>query len=64
MNALDSIEFGSKTRSNLGLKNDDGVSLEFLGEFMQEFANHSIGIDLSDVNFDVTSESLQKHADE
>lgn len=35
MNALDSIEFGSKTRSGVGLKKDDGVSLEFLGEFMK-----------------------------
>ena len=64
MNALDSIEFRSKTRSGPGLKNDDGVSLEFLGEFMKEFANQSVGMDLSDVNFEVTSESSQKHADE
>lgn len=64
MNALDSIEFRSKTRSGPGLKDDDGVSLEFLGEFMKEFANQSVGMDLSDVNFEVTSESSQKHADE
>ena len=64
MNALDSIEFRSKTRSGLDLMEDDGVSLEFLGEFMKKFANHSIGMDLSDVNFEVTSEKSQRHADE
>jgi hypothetical protein len=64
MNALDSTEFGSKTRSGVGLKEDDGVSLEFLGKFMEKFANDSIGMDLSDVNFEVTSESSQRHADE
>lgn len=57
MNALESIEFRSKTRSGVGLKEDDGVSLEFLGEFMKTFSNHSVGMDLSDVNFEVTSES-------
>jgi hypothetical protein len=57
MNALDSIEFGSKTRSGVGLKEDDGVSLEFLGKFMKKFANDSVGMDLSDVNFEVTSAS-------
>lgn len=64
MNALDSIEFGSKTRSGVGLKEDDGVSLEFLGEFMKQFANHSVGMDLSDVNFEVTPIGSQRHADE
>jgi len=55
MNALDSMEFGSKTRSGMD-KEDDGVSLEFLGEFMKQFATDSVGLDLSDVNFEVTSE--------
>jgi len=35
MNALDTVEFRSKTRSGKGLKYDDGVTLEFLGEFMK-----------------------------
>ncbi len=51
MNALDSIEFKSKTRSSPQQEGNDGVTLAFLSEFMKYFANQSIGIDLSDVNF-------------
>ena len=64
MNALDTVEFRSKTRSGKGLKYDDGVTLEFLGEFMKQFAPNSVGMDLSDVNFEVTTERSQRHADE
>lgn len=63
MNALDTVEFRSKTRSGKGLKYDDGVTLEFLGEFMKQFAPKSVGMDLSDVNFEVTADSTQRHAD-
>lgn len=63
MNALDSREFKSKTRS-IASKENDGVSLEFLGEFMKHFASQSIGLDLSDVNFEVTKTSQPRHADE
>lgn len=64
MNALDSTEFGSKTRSGVGLKEDNGVSMKFLSQFMKQFSNDSIGMDLSDVNFEVTKEGSQRHADE
>ena len=63
MNALDTVEFRSKTRSGSGLREEDGVTLEFLGEFMKVFARNSVGMDLSDVNFEITSDSSQKHAD-
>lgn len=64
MNALDSTEFKSKTRSYNTYKENDGITLDFLGEFMDHFASQSIGMDLSDVNFEVTKESLSRHADE
>jgi hypothetical protein len=64
MNALDSIEFKSKTRSYNTYKENDGVTLDFLAEFMKHFAGQSIGMDLSDVNFEVTKESSCRHADE
>ena len=65
MNALSSIEFRSKTRTGNELcEYEDGVSLEFLGDFMKHFAGNSVGMDLSDVNFEVTAESSQRHADE
>jgi len=51
MNALDSSEFKSKTRSQPSLKEGDGISMSFLEKFMEYFANQSIGMDLSDVNF-------------
>lgn len=64
MNALDSLEFKSKTRSYKTYKENDGVTLAFLSEFMNHFAGQSIGMDLTDVNFEVTRESTSKHADE
>lgn len=64
MNALDSTEFKSKTRNDRALMENYGVTLEFLGEFLQYFASQSIGMDLSDVNFEVTKESSSRHADE
>ena len=65
MNALDSTEFKSKTRSyNTYSQENDGVTLEFLSEFMNQFASQSIGMDLSDVNFEVTKENSCRHADE
>lgn len=64
MNALDSLEFSSKTRSDSTLKENDGVTLAFLGEFMKYFAGQSIGMDLSDVNFQVAEDSSARHADE
>ena len=55
MNALDSEEFRSKTRGNLISETQpNGVSLDFLSEFMQEFTSRSVGLDLSDVNFEIT----------
>lgn len=51
MNALDTAEFRSKTRSYDITNEEDGVTLEFLGEFMNAFAPNSVGMDLSDVNF-------------
>lgn len=64
MNALDSTEFKSKTRSYNTPKENDGITLDFLGEFMEHFAPHSIGMDLSDVNFEVANDSSCRHADE
>jgi hypothetical protein len=64
MNALDTVDFPSKTRSGNSLNYEDGVTLEFLSKFMRQFAPNSIGMDLSDVNFEVTTFSSQRHADE
>lgn len=64
MNALDFSEFKSKTRSHTDLKEGDGITLAFLEKFMKYFANQSIGLDLSDVNFLVANEGQQRHADE
>lgn len=64
MNALDSLEFKSKTRSANHLQENDGVTLAFMAEFMKHFAPHSVGMDLSDVNFQVTTDSSSRHADE
>lgn len=55
MNALDFSEFKSKTRSQIDLKDGDGITLAFLEKFMKYFANQSIGMDLSDVNFSVAN---------
>lgn len=64
MNALDSLEFKSKTRNDSRpFHENDGVTMEFLNEFMSEFANQSIGMDLSDVNFQVTKDNACRHAD-
>ena len=58
MNALDSEDFRSKTRGNtVSTTHPDGVSLDFLTEFMKEFTCHSVGMDLSDVNFEITKET-------
>ena len=64
MNALDSMEFRSKTRRSLVSGGNDGVTLDFLTEFIRKFTRHSIGMDLSDVNFVGTKETSQRHADE
>ena len=64
MNALDYSEFKSKTRSSPTTKEGDGVTLEFLEKFMTYFANQSVGMDLSDVNFQTSNEGLQRHTDE
>jgi len=64
MNAIDSAEFKSKTRNDRSLRENDGVTVEFLGEFMKHFGCQSIGMDLSDVNFQITKDSSSRHADE
>lgn len=64
MNAIDSAYFKSKTRNDRSMKENDGVTVEFLGEFMKHFGWQSIGMDLSDVNFQVTKDSSSRHADE
>lgn len=64
MNALDSLEFKSKTRSVNNLQENDGVTLAFMAEFMKHFAPQSIGMDLSDVNFQVAAGRSTRHADE
>ena len=40
------------------------MTLDFLGEFMRYFANQSMGMDLSDVNFEVNSDAKSRHVDE
>ena len=49
MNVLKKDEFASKTRAALNM--DDGLSLDFVLQLMGRMTHHSIGLDLSEVNF-------------
>lgn len=37
MNAIDSAYFKSKTRNETTMRENDGVTVEFLGEFIKHF---------------------------
>ena len=49
MNVLKQEEFNSKTRA--ALDSDDGLPLEFVSTLLGRMTHHSIGMDLSEVNF-------------
>lgn len=59
MNVLDSSQFMSKQRNIFGSEVGDGVSVDFLSAFIRSFADESIGLDLSDVNLDITQSDDQ-----
>lgn len=60
MNALDSKHFMSKQSNIFGSdQNSDGVSFDFLSSFIRSFSDEAIGMDLSDVNFDITQSDDQ-----
>jgi len=75
MNVLDSNQFMSKQRNIFGAEQSvykykgteqacgDGVSFEFLSSFIRSMADESIGLDISDVNFDITQsdDQLRSH---
>lgn len=65
MNVLDSKHFMSKQSNIFGCDQKcDGVSFDFLSEFIRSFSEEAIGMDLSDVNFDITeSDDQLRHMD-
>lgn len=56
---LDSNQFMSKQRCIHGCEGADGVSFDFLTNFIRSFADESIGLDLCDVNFDISQSDDQ-----
>lgn len=56
MNSINSQEFKSKTKmQKIDCGNEiDGISMDFLFKFFDKFLSKSVGIDLSDVNFEVS----------
>lgn len=56
MNSINSQEFKSKTKMQKidGGNEIDGISMDFLFKFFDKFLSKSVGIDLSDVNFEVS----------
>lgn len=54
LNVLDSNNFMSKQKNYFDSRPGDGVSYDFLSGFIRSVADESIGMDLSDVNFDIT----------
>jgi hypothetical protein len=67
MNSINTEEFKSKTKIfESDPKSDDpidGISMNFIFKLLDRFLQKSIGIDLSDVNFEV-SRGVQRHSDE
>ena len=49
VDTLDALEFQSTTRP---MRN--GVSIEFMHKFFEEFTPNSMGMDFSEVNFEMT----------
>lgn len=55
LNVLDSNQFMSKQRSFFGgSEPGDGVPFDFLTGFLRSISDESIGLDLCDVNFEIT----------
>ena len=51
MNVLKQDEFASKTRAAVNM--NDGLNIDFILQLMGRMTHHSIGMDLSEVNFNV-----------
>lgn len=49
----------SSQRNFFGSESNDGVSYDFLSEFIRATADESIGLDLSNVNFDISDSDDQ-----
>ena len=62
MNVLKQEEFNSKTRA--ALDHNDGLPLDFVFQLMGRMTHHSIGMDLSEVNFQITKSKNQLKCDE
>lgn len=59
LNVLDTNQFMSSQRNFFGSESNDGVSYDFLSEFIRATADESIGLDLSNVNFDISDSDDQ-----
>ena len=49
----------SKQRSYFGSEKGDGVSYDFLAGFLRSMLEDCVGLDLCDVNFDITESDCQ-----
>ena len=54
LNVLDSDQFKSHQRSYFGSEAGDGIPFDFLTGFIRSLSDECIGMDLCDVNFEIT----------
>jgi hypothetical protein len=58
-NSLNSVEF----KSSSSIQKSDGLSVEFMMNFFEHFVPKSLGMDLSEVNFEMT-QGMARHNDQ
>lgn len=58
MNVLDSKQFSSKSRAAGKNNKGDGVSLQFMHEFITAFASRSLGMEISSINFEEVEQPM------
>ena len=59
MDVLDSSQFTSQQKCFFGAEDGDGIPFDFVSQFIRSLSEECIGLDLCDVNFEITQSDDQ-----